>query len=65
MWVDYITAVLARPASSRIAPEFCYEDVELRVIVKGSSFAGPPGDAFDQIRRSAEGNVAVMPAPHV
>ncbi len=60
MCIDYLTAILARLASRRVSSAFRFEEGELRVIAKGPSFSGLLGEAFDQIRRSAEGNVTVM-----
>jgi len=58
--VDYLTTILARLATS--APPSCYrfEDGELRVIAIGPTFASLVAESFDQIRESAEGNLAIM-----
>jgi len=60
MCVDYLTAILARLASRNIPSSHRYEDGELRMITIGSTFAGLVAESFDQIRGSAQGNVAVM-----
>lgn len=60
MCVDYLTAILARLASREIPSSRRYEDRELRVISIGPTFAGLVAESFDQIRGSAEGNVAIM-----
>jgi len=58
--VDYLTTILARLATQLIPSSHRYENGELRVIAKGPSFQSLLSDAFDQIRESAKGNVAVM-----
>jgi uncharacterized membrane protein len=60
MCVDYLTAILARLAAREIPSSRRYEDGELRVISIGPTFAGLVAESFDQIRVSAEGNVAIM-----
>jgi uncharacterized membrane protein len=60
MCLDYLTAILARLASRGIPSSHRYEDGELRVIAIGPTFAGLVAESFDQIRGSAEGNVAIM-----
>jgi uncharacterized membrane protein len=60
MCVDYLTAILARLASQEIPSSHRYEDGELRVIAIGPTFASLVAEAFDQIRGSAGGNVAIM-----
>ncbi|MEO6029320.1 MAG: DUF2254 domain-containing protein [Candidatus Binatia bacterium] len=60
MCVDYLTAILARLAPQLIPASNRYEDGELRVIALGPSFQSLLSEAFDQIRESAKGNVAVM-----
>ena len=60
MCVDYLTAILARLASRQFPASRRYEGDELRVITIAPTFEGLLADSFDQIRRSAEGNVAVM-----
>ncbi len=60
MCVDYLTAILTRLAARDIAASHRYEDGELRVITIGPSFASLVAESFDQIRGSAEGNLAIM-----
>lgn len=60
MCVDYLSAILARLGSRPIPPSHRYEDGELRVITKGPSFESLLSDAFDQIRRNANGNVTIF-----
>jgi uncharacterized membrane protein len=60
MCVDYLTAILARLASRNIPSSHRYEEGELRVITIGPTFAGLVAESFDQIRGSANGNVAIM-----
>jgi len=60
MCVDYLTTILARLASRRFPASRRYEGGELRVITVAPTFEDLLADSFDQIRRSAEGNVAVM-----
>ncbi len=60
MCIDYLTAIVARVAS-RSFPSSLRDDAgELRVIGSGQAFDTFVNVAFDQIRGSAEGNVAVM-----
>jgi len=58
--VDYLTTILARLAPQQIPASLRYEDGELRVIAIGPSFQSLLADAFDQIRESAKGNLAIM-----
>jgi uncharacterized membrane protein len=60
MCVDYLMAILARLASREIPSSRRYEDGELRVISIGQTFASLVAESFDEIRGSAEGNVAIM-----
>ncbi|MBU4046788.1 MAG: DUF2254 domain-containing protein [Gammaproteobacteria bacterium] len=60
MCVDYLTTILARIAPRQIPASHHYEDGELRVIAKDLSFESLLGESFDQIRRNAKGNVAIM-----
>jgi len=60
MSVDYLTAILAQLASRRFPSSHRYEGGELRVIAVAPAFEGLLAEAFDQIRASAAGNVAVM-----
>jgi uncharacterized membrane protein len=58
--VDYLTAVLARLASRQFESPQRMDQGELRVIARGSTFPGMLGEAFDQIRQNAAGNVKVL-----
>jgi uncharacterized membrane protein len=60
MCVDYLTTILARLACRQFPPSHRYEGETLRVIAIVPAFEGLLGEAFDQIRGSAQGNVAVM-----
>jgi uncharacterized membrane protein len=60
MCVDYLAAILVRLADRRIASSGCPDQGELRVIARGPSFESLLGEAFDQIRQNAAGNVAIM-----
>lgn len=54
--VDYLGAILARIAPRSIE----VEGGQLLVVARGPTFGGLLGEAFDQIRQNAEGNVAVL-----
>jgi uncharacterized membrane protein len=60
MCVDYLTAILARLACRQFPSAHRYEGETLRVIIIAPTFEGLLAEAFDQIRGSAAGNVAVM-----
>ncbi len=60
MCVDYLTAILARLACRQFTPSRRYEGDTLRVIAIVPTFEGLLVEAFDQIRDSAAGNVAIM-----
>jgi uncharacterized membrane protein len=60
MCVDYLTAILARLASREIPSSRRHEDGELRVISVGQTFVSLVAESFDDLRGSAEGNVAIM-----
>ena len=60
MCVDYLTAILTRLASRGIPSSHRYEDGELRIIAVGPTFASLVAESFDQLRGSANGNVAIM-----
>lgn len=60
MCVDYLTAILARLARRRIPSRYRLDEGELRVVARGPTFERMLGAAFDQIRRSAEGKVAII-----
>lgn len=58
--VDYLAMILARLALRKFPPSRRYAGGELRVIVIAPSFSSLLADSYDQIRRSAAGNVAIM-----
>lgn len=58
--VDYLTAVLVRLATRQFESPHRMDQGELRVIARGSTFPGMLGEAFDQIRQNAAGNVKVL-----
>ncbi len=58
--VQYLSAILARLAARRLADPRRTDGGTLRVIARGPTFSGMLGEAFDQIRRNADGNVAVL-----
>ncbi|MFZ1547385.1 MAG: DUF2254 domain-containing protein [Candidatus Nitrotoga sp.] len=60
MCVDYLTSILARLAGRPFPLSHRYEGETLRVIAIVPTFEGVLAEAFDQIRGSAAGNVAVM-----
>jgi len=60
MCVDYLTAILARLSGRCYPPSHRYEGEALRVIATVPTFEALLAEAFDQIRGSAEGNVAII-----
>lgn len=60
MCVDYLTAILARLSVRRYLPSRRYEGEALHVIAIVPTFDALLAEAFDQIRGSAEGNVAII-----
>jgi len=58
--VDYLSAILARLAPRQIPSSHRCVEGELRVIAKGPNFESLLAHAFDQIRRSANGNVTIL-----
>jgi uncharacterized membrane protein len=60
MCVDYLTAILAQLACRQFPPSHRYEAETLRVIAIVPTFESFLDEAFDQIRGSAAGNVAIM-----
>jgi uncharacterized membrane protein len=58
--VDYLTAILARLLRRRFPSRHRFDRGELRVIARSQTFERLLAAAFDQIRRNAEGNVAVI-----
>ena len=62
MSIHYLTAILYRLDDRQISSRHCDEDGALRLIGCGPSYEGFVSGAFDQIRQSAAGNVAVIDA---
>jgi uncharacterized membrane protein len=60
MCVDYLSSILARLAGRRFPPSHRYERETLRLVAIVPSFEGLLSEAFDQIRGSAEVNVAIL-----
>jgi uncharacterized membrane protein len=60
MCVDYLTSILARLAGRQFPSVHYYQGETLRVIAIVPSFEGLLAQAFDQIRSSAEENVAIL-----
>jgi uncharacterized membrane protein len=60
MCVDYLSAILARLAPRQTPSSYRYAEGELRVITKGASFESLLAESFDQIRRNAKGDLAIM-----
>lgn len=60
MCIDHLTAILAHLAGRQLPPTRISQDGELRVIRIVPTFESLLADSFDQVRRSAAGNVAVM-----
>lgn len=58
--VDYLTAVLTRLAARHFESPHRMHHGELRVIARSPTFPDLLGQAFDQIRQNAAGNVAVL-----
>mgnify|MGYP003630325244 CR=1 FL=1 len=58
--VDYLSAILARVVDRQFPPSHLYEGESLRVVAIVPSFEGLLAEAFDQIRRSAGDNVAIL-----
>jgi len=58
--VDYLSSILARLAGRKFPPVQHYADDTLRVIAVAPSFEGLLTEAFEQIRASAESNIAIL-----
>jgi uncharacterized membrane protein len=58
--VDHLGAILARLAPRPVGTPHRYDGDELRLITRGPTFEGLLAEAFEQIRRNAEGNVTVL-----
>jgi uncharacterized membrane protein len=60
--IHYLSALMTRLATRRFESPYRIENGELRVVARSSTFPMLLGEAFDQIRMSADGNVAVLSA---
>ena len=60
MCVDYLTSILARLAGRKFPTLYRYEGEKLRLVAIAPSFESLLAEAFDQIRGSAEVNVAIL-----
>lgn len=60
MCLDYLTAILVTLTDRRVESRCRAEDGSLRLLARGPTYAGLVGDAFDQIRQNATGNMAVL-----
>ncbi len=60
MCLDYLGAVMATMARRAIPSPYRYASGRLTIVSSAPDFAGLLAEAFDQIRRSAGGNVAVI-----
>lgn len=60
MCIDYLTTILTRLATRQIPSSLHYHNGDLRMIAKGPGFDSLLAESFDQIRRSAAGNVAII-----
>ncbi len=60
MCLDRLTAILVSVAERNIDSPYRYSDGKLRVIARGPTFAAMVAESFDEIRRSAAGNVTVL-----
>jgi uncharacterized membrane protein len=60
MCVDYLTTILTRLTCRQFPPALRHDGEALRVISIVPTFEGLLAESFDQIRRSAEGNVSIM-----
>ena len=60
MCIDYLSAILVRVATRRIATPYRTDGTTLRVIARGPRFETMLDEAFTQIRQNGEGNPAVI-----
>lgn len=60
MCLDYLGSVMAAMGRLAIPSPYRYEDGSLRIVAAGPDYAAMLGEAFDQIRRAAGGNVTVI-----
>ncbi|QDV33865.1 DUF2254 domain-containing protein [Tautonia plasticadhaerens] len=58
--IHYLAVILSRLASRKVGTRGRASDGKLRVIAERPSFEGLLDQAFDEIRRNAEGNVSVL-----
>ncbi|EDZ66492.1 hypothetical protein NOC27_3172 [Nitrosococcus oceani AFC27] len=58
--VDFLGMILARLIARHIETPYHSDNGQLRLITRGPTFSNLLSQAFDQIRRNAEGNVAVL-----
>ncbi|OGB26660.1 MAG: hypothetical protein A3I66_03710 [Burkholderiales bacterium RIFCSPLOWO2_02_FULL_57_36] len=59
MCIDYLSSIMIKLAPRRIAPNRQFSKGELLVIPKGPDFGDFLNEAFEQIRETAQGNVAI------
>lgn len=60
MCVNYLTSIMARLAGRQFPPLYRYEGETLRVVAIVPSFESLLAESFDQIRGSAEVNLAIL-----
>jgi len=58
--IDHLTAIMVALARRTIPSPYRYVEGDLKVIAHGPDFQRMLGEAYDQIRRSAVGNVTVL-----
>lgn len=58
--LDHLGAILAQLAERELGPDMLSEDGRVRVLRRERSYEDYVADAFNQIRRHAEGNAAVL-----
>lgn len=58
--VDFLGAILARLSDRRVAAPYRSDGARLRLLTVGPTFEGLLCEAFEQIRHSAEGNMAAL-----
>jgi uncharacterized membrane protein len=58
--IDYLSAILTRLAARRVGPIHRFDQGRLLVVGRGPSFESLLGEACEEIRQSAAGNVAVL-----
>ncbi len=60
MCLDYLSTVMAAMGCLAIPSPYQYDRGALRIVAAGPDYATMLGEAFDQIRRAADGNVTVI-----